>query len=32
VTDEVITFEDVLANVTAASAGLPALVTEMLAG
>jgi 5'-methylthioinosine phosphorylase len=31
VTDEVITLDDVLANVAAASAGLPALVTEMLA-
>lgn len=30
--DEVITLDDVLANVEAASAGLPALVTEMLSG
>ena len=32
VVDEVITLEEVLANVAAASSGLPALVTEMLAG
>jgi 5'-methylthioinosine phosphorylase len=32
VADEVITLEDVLANVAAASSGLPALVTEMLSG
>jgi len=32
VANEVITFDEVLANVAAASAGLPALVTEMLAG
>jgi 5'-methylthioinosine phosphorylase len=32
VTDEVITLEDVLANVAAASAGLPALVERLLAG
>jgi 5'-methylthioinosine phosphorylase len=31
VADEVITFDEVLANVAAASAGLPALVTELLA-
>jgi 5'-methylthioinosine phosphorylase len=30
--DEVITFEDVLANVAAASAGLPALIEGLLAG
>lgn len=30
--DEVITFDDVLANVAAASAGLPALVAALLAG
>ena len=32
VVDEVITLEEVLANVAAASSGLPALVTEMLSG
>jgi 5'-methylthioinosine phosphorylase len=32
VEDEVITLEEVLANVAAASSGLPALVTEMLSG
>ena len=32
VVDEVITLDEVLANVVAASSGLPALVTEMLSG
>jgi len=32
VVDEVITLDEVLANVAAASSGLPALVTEMLSG